>query len=228
MTKVEQTSLLLNGKEVSVKILRKDNKNTYVRLDQELNIVVSTNRQVSRKKIFDLIAQNESKILTKMATMVSNQLADNQIKYLGTSVTFETKVASRFKYEWSNALHLILYQRQNQTLAQVKDQFYQVLAKELLAQRLTVCYEQFKKVYDISFPLLVVRKMKARYGTCYYHQNKINLNQNLVQFEVEKIDFVIFHELTHLIHPNHSPQFYAALNHFVPNHKTLRKEINKL
>jgi hypothetical protein len=66
--------------------------------------------------------------------------------------------------------------------------------------------------------------MKTRWGSCNYHKKFINLNLELIKKSRKSIEYVVFHELVHLIHPNHSPKFYNYLTLYMPDWK-LRKEI---
>lgn len=69
-----------------------------------------------------------------------------------------------------------------------------------------------------------VRKMKRRWGTC--HSNgAIWFNRELIKRAPELIDYVIIHELCHLVHHNHSKDYYALLGSIIPDYKELRKRL---
>ena len=69
-----------------------------------------------------------------------------------------------------------------------------------------------------------VRKMKRRWGTC--HSNgSIWFNRELIKRNPELIDYVIIHELCHLVHHNHSKDYYTLLASIVPDYKELRKRL---
>lgn len=69
-----------------------------------------------------------------------------------------------------------------------------------------------------------VRKMKRRWGTC--HSNgAIWFNRELIKKEQELIDYVIIHELCHLVHHNHSREYYALLGSIIPNFRELRQRL---
>ena len=66
--------------------------------------------------------------------------------------------------------------------------------------------------------------MKTRWGSCNPHKGYINLNLELIKNPKESIEYVVFHELSHLIHPNHSKEFYSYISAYMPDWKR-RKEI---
>ncbi|CAC9587858.1 Putative predicted metal-dependent hydrolase [Bathymodiolus heckerae thiotrophic gill symbiont] len=64
-----------------------------------------------------------------------------------------------------------------------------------------------------------IRKMKTRWGSCNPEKSYINLNSELIKAPIQCIEYVIFHELAHLIHPNHDKGFYTYLTIHMPNWK---------
>lgn len=76
-----------------------------------------------------------------------------------------------------------------------------------------------------SFPLLRVRAMKRQWGSC-SSRGSINLNMWLMCQTVEAIDYVIVHELCHLLEMNHSGRFYAHLERAMPDWKLYKKMLS--
>jgi predicted metal-dependent hydrolase len=69
-----------------------------------------------------------------------------------------------------------------------------------------------------------VRKMKRRWGTC--HSNgAIWFNRELIKKEQDLIDYVIIHELCHLVHPNHGKEYYALLGRIIPDFREIRLKL---
>lgn len=79
---------------------------------------------------------------------------------------------------------------------------------------------------NIPFPELTVRKMKTRWGSCTAAKNKICLNTSLIEKPKVCIEYVICHELAHLIVQNHSKDFYIVLDKVFPDHKNVKKLLN--
>lgn len=98
---------------------------------------------------------------------------------------------------------------------------------ELVFQELLyTCFYAMKK--DLSlFPKLEIKKSKSKWGCCFFKENKIMLNVSLTQVPFNLIQYVIFHELTHFIYPNHSKEFHQKLQEYVPNEKKCLKELKK-
>lgn len=88
-------------------------------------------------------------------------------------------------------------------------------------------YTLFKN-YNINKPVLKLRNMKSRWGSCNYVKGIITLNTNLIYCTEEQISYVIVHEFSHLLVHNHSEDFYNVVKQYVPDYKRIRKEMNKI
>ncbi len=74
-----------------------------------------------------------------------------------------------------------------------------------------------------SIPAITVKKMHTRWGSCNKKLCKINLNYYLYSLPEICIEYVILHELVHLIHSNHQKEFYDFLTVCMPNWKSIKK-----
>lgn len=94
-------------------------------------------------------------------------------------------------------------------------------AKEYMTKRTEFLALGMKLEYNE----LKFRRMKRRWGSC-SSKKIITLNIYLYLTNKELIDYVIIHELAHLIHMNHSKQFHSFVKSYSPNAKILNKKLN--
>ena len=73
---------------------------------------------------------------------------------------------------------------------------------------------------------LIIRTMKRRWGSC-SNKGIVTLSTELIKLSDQYIEYVITHELCHLKHHNHGPNFYKLLTEMYPEWKTVRKELRK-
>ena len=74
---------------------------------------------------------------------------------------------------------------------------------------------------------VVVRKMITRWGSCNSRKGYINLSLNLIEKAPELVEYVVLHELAHLIYPHHQKSFYDFIAGLMPDFKTREQRLNK-
>ena len=68
-------------------------------------------------------------------------------------------------------------------------------------------------------PQLNARIMTSKWGVCYTRNNKINISSYLIHYPFECLEYIMIHEMTHFIVPNHSKRFYEIIANNMPNYK---------
>ncbi|MFN1835458.1 M48 family metallopeptidase [Balneola sp. MJW-20] len=71
-----------------------------------------------------------------------------------------------------------------------------------------------------------VRKMKTRWGSCNIRAGRIWLGLELAKKRPEALEYVVVHEMTHLLEKGHNKRFYGFLDRFYPGWKEIEKELN--
>lgn len=66
-----------------------------------------------------------------------------------------------------------------------------------------------------------VNKARGRFGSCSAH-NRLNFSCRLLRYPMAAIDYVVVHELAHIVHKNHGPAFYALVESILPNYRERR------
>ena len=92
-------------------------------------------------------------------------------------------------------------------------------------ERLNYNYERFSR--KIPYPNLRIRKMKTRWGVCNIISHNITLNLELMKRDISYLDYVIIHEMSHLIYGDHSARFWALVGENMPDYKKYRDEMKE-
>ena len=74
-------------------------------------------------------------------------------------------------------------------------------------------------VLPIPMPKVYIRKMATMWGSCSIKRGAVVFNLYLLKAKIACIDYVVLHELTHFLYPNHSKQFYYFLSNYMPDWK---------
>ena len=73
---------------------------------------------------------------------------------------------------------------------------------------------------------LYIRKMKSHWGSCNYEKQTLRLNSELTKRSPECLEYVIVHEMLHIIEKGHNRDFYNLLGKYIPDWKVIRKKMN--
>ena len=87
------------------------------------------------------------------------------------------------------------------------------------------CFFDNEKIKDLQ--KITYRKMRSRWGSCLPSKIRISMNKLLACAPRYCIEYVLVHELSHLIHPDHSRDFYALVSKYVPDHKAAKTELKR-
>lgn len=154
---------------------------------------------------------------------LENQIVTNEyltIKEKKFAIQRLTNV-KRKKIEFINNKYYLAYKNQDEFMALIKS-IYAEAAKENILPRIKYWVERCKQnPRTIEFKWYI-----GKWGCCHYHQRKISINSLLVAFSQEIIDYVVIHELMHLVYPNHSPMFWKMVSFYCPNYQHYDKMLN--
>ncbi len=83
------------------------------------------------------------------------------------------------------------------------------------------CVEHFAALMGLSPVGITITGAKTRFGSC-SGKNRLSFSWRLMEYPVEAIEYVVVHELAHIVHKNHGPNFYALIETVLPDWKTRR------
>ena len=86
--------------------------------------------------------------------------------------------------------------------------------------------EKMRKLVGLAPEEYRIKKMKGAWGSC-STTKKITINQDLMMYNRNIIDYVVLHEICHLKHMNHSKRFWAMVEKYMPNYKEARNTLKK-
>jgi predicted metal-dependent hydrolase len=105
------------------------------------------------------------------------------------------------------------------------EKWYVSRAKGIFHQVLDSVFPKFKRYLKVQPPLLI-RKMSTRWGSC-TPSGRIILHPELIKAPKGCIEYVIIHELCHLVHHNHAKAFYLLLNRMMPDWEKRKDKLEK-
>ena len=106
---------------------------------------------------------------------------------------------------------------------EILDRWY----RRLLQEAASPIIETWEKRIGVEVKKLYVRKMKTHWGSCNCEKQTLRLNSELAKRGPEYLEYVIVHEMLHIIEKGHNKKFYRLLNQYLPDWKIIRKKMNK-
>lgn len=200
------------NKSYPIKVIRKSNKNTYVRFKNG-EIVVTTSYFVTNNQIKKILSENIEFLKKVVAKEEKNKEKATKIYILD----------NEFSIIISNSLNEIDYKNHKiyaKDLKQV-DKLIKRETEKIFLSRLEYNYNLFQE--KIPFPSLTIRKMSTRWGVCNRKLKRVTLNSLLIRYPLEALDYVIIHELSHFVHFDHSKAFWTEVSKYSPKYKEIRK-----
>ena len=99
--------------------------------------------------------------------------------------------------------------------------------REQLKIQLPDLINQWQKKIGVSANECRIRKMKTRWGTCNIAEKRIWLNLELAKKPPECLEYILVHELVHLLERNHNDRFKALMDKFLPNWRLCREKLKQ-
>lgn len=87
---------------------------------------------------------------------------------------------------------------------------------------------KWEPLMGVKVEKVFVQKMKTRWGSCNHHNGRIRLNTELAKKRPECLEYVIVHEMVHLLEPSHNQRFQSLMDQFMPKWQFYRSELNKM
>lgn len=107
---------------------------------------------------------------------------------------------------------------------EIIEEWYRSQLKKLVHKQVT----KWESIMGVQTDDFGIKKMKTKWGTCNIEAKRIWINLELAKKPLQCIEYIIVHELTHLLERNHNSRFVAIMNNYLPNWREIKVELNKL
>ena len=224
-----------DGNAISYTLERKPVKNINLRIRADQCVYVSAPKDVVAKMVDAFVVEKSAYILRALkkfkdrnreSTLENNFVNGETVKFLGRNLRLKVKNASRSKVE-SDESYVTLYVKDVQDADLKKRVLETWLRKKCKDEITAICkkvYPQVKK-YGVAFPQIQLREMVSRWGSCSPKKGFVTFNTALIAMPVSCIEYVVTHEFTHFLYPNHSKKFYQQLATFIPDWEERKKRL---
>lgn len=226
-------SIELHGRQISYNLLRSKRRTLGIEVDAKGQVIVTAPDYIPLNKIEEVLLKRQNWIIEKVAEKSNNLQIQPKRQYVsGESIylfgkQYYLKIELSNDYYVEKDLHRITFYMKDYSEAekQVTSWLHKQLSSVVKAKS-EECLRIFTSKFAIPIiPVFKIRKMDKRWGSC-TEGGVIHLNPMLVAASVECIEYVIYHELAHLLHSNHSESFYKVLKATCSNYEFIKEKLD--
>jgi hypothetical protein len=225
------TYLTINGIEMAVE--KKSIKNMYIRvipLDGKVKITAPMHVTGDAIKSF---AVSRIEWIKKQQQKIENRPEPMEYQYISGESHYLWGNRYNLDVIYSNTRDSVSLRGQNIILQVSKESTMQQRAyimnewyRELLKNAIPQLFEKCERLVGVKAKEWRVKNMKTKWGTCNIKAKRIWLNLQLAKKAPECLEYVIIHELVHLLEKSHNNVFKAYMNNFCPNWREIKKHLN--
>lgn len=211
-----------------VKIIKKDVKNITLKVGPNGEAILTAPNSANDEHIKFIMQKRAQWIAKKRAFFASFKMPQKEyvsgedFRYLGRSYRLKV-VQSKEECVRLQRGYLELFVKDKSDLKRKENLVYEWYHEKAMLYFFNILQE-FNKIVKQDIKSVKIRQMKTRWGSCNPYKSYINLNIELIKKPKACIEYVVFHELAHLLYPDHSKKFYDYLSLYMPDWQK-RKEI---
>ena len=224
--------MTLNISGIPIEVCKKNIKNMHLYVKPPNgNVMVSAPLSMSDEAIERFVRTKVSWI-KRQVEKFDNQLRQSQREYISgeTLYVWGKQYYLRTEYSNKNSLVLsgdkaVLTVRKESTALQ-RENFIREWYRDLLKTEINVLLPKCEKTTGLKATSWQTKYMTSRWGTCNTQSGKIWINLQLAKKTPECLEYVIIHELVHLIEKNHNERFVSLMDKFMPMWREVKATLN--
>ena len=208
-------------------LIRTNRRSLSLSISKTGELVVRAPKKLSMQYILTFIKEKEKWIDQKQKEILANTINNKQylsyeyFLFCGKKYKRVEQKGIR-KIELTDTEFIVPAVRDSSKMLILVQNWYIDNAKEILKNRV----EYFASLMQLNYSKIVIMNNKRRWGAC--SQNGVlKFNYRICMLPHKVIDYIIIHELTHLIEFNHSPNFYKIIESIMPDYKKYKNDLKK-
>jgi len=224
---MRQITIMYLDKPITFSLLRKEVKNLNLNVKPDMTVMVSANPSVSEERVKAFVLKKAEWILKQLHYFERWQQPDKIEKEYVSGESFKDLGRQyRLKVYEAEQDHIRYYRgwielcttkpKDIKRKKRMLDDWYKERSRKKFNESLERIYPVMKK-YGVAKPILKIRHMKTRWGSCLKKENTIVLNSELIKAPSFCVEYVILHELIHFIRRNHDREFLLFMTALMPD-----------
>ena len=218
---------IIRSDKVEYTVTKKKIKNFIIRIYPDLTIAISVPLHASSKDIENFIQNKKEWIETtlkkiEMAKENKENLKENIIRILGKKIEKKIIESDLERIRLTDTSIYIYSKDIDNTKIEKKILEWKVeKLKVILDEYLT----KYTKLLNKNINYYQIKKLSSAWGIYHKRENYISFNFDLIEKDIECIEYVVLHELCHIFYMNHQKDFWALVEKYMPDYKARRKKL---
>lgn len=206
-------------------IIRTNRRSLSLTIAKDGKLVVRAPKRLSMDYIYSFIKQKEKWILNKQREILDSKQNNKELinynKFLFCGKEYEKIEINKLKdIEISNDNIFVPANIDNQKLTILMLKWYSKVTKDIIRAR----FPYFLNLMQVEYGVIKIDNSRAKWGSCDSKGN-LKFNLRLAMLPHKVIDYIVIHELSHLIEFNHSKNFYKIIESVMPDYKKYRAQL---
>ena len=236
----EQKYIRIKDKDIPINI-RNYKTSKYLKMYFKADVLyISKPKYVSMKKTFDFIKENEDYIYKKYTEINLNKDFRSKKWEEGDTFFYQgDKYIVKINNPNENKIHInfdkdnkYLFISYPNNLDDEERKYYVDKGRKQILKNNTEYILQNKvpywsKITSIAYKEFKVNDATSKFGSCIPSKKLLHFSSRLIMLPDDKIDAVVVHELCHIVHPNHSKDFYNLVKTYIPDYDEKNKWLKK-
>lgn len=226
--------IIVKGAILPVSVTRKKMKNVRLKVFPSGEIKLSVPLDTPDDWIAEYLSEKTMWIAGKLESFQKTRAIEKEehfasgtsTRILGKQVTVLVHTAAKKSISCEDdVLHVFTTENNQSSIDKQVNNWWQKASKLYFVGMIKHLYPIIEK-HGIEMPEVCVKKMKTLWGSCSRKQKKINLNFYLYKATAPCIEYVILHEMTHLLYPYHNKDFYDFLTIHMPDWESRKRQLD--
>ena len=229
--------IILKDRQIEYELQIKAVKNNNLRIKADRTIFVSANTSVSEQTIEEFLVSKSEYILkaldhyeelAKYAPKPKQYVDGESFRIFGHDRRLIVAQGNKNKVESDESYITLTVKDINDTALKQKtmEKWLQTICRDMIQSLCDAVFPKFQK-YGIDYPEIRFRNMVSRWGSCQPKREILTFNYALVEAPLASVEYVVVHEFTHFLQPNHSRKFYQQLAMFMPDWEERKNILEK-
>lgn len=202
---------------IDVKINYMKRKTMLISIENDGSVLIKLPEATKKNEIDKLIKSKEKWILNKVALVKGRaKLKKDEILYLGHAYSYKVLVQRFLKKDfiYFNGHNFQVNTKDEKNTEKALEVWLRNRCEKIINEKV----EKYKDKFNVLPKEIKIKKQKTRWGSCSY-DNKLMLNWKLIMAREESLEYVVVHEMCHMIHKNHSKEFWNLVGEIMPSYK---------